>query len=136
MRALIHKNNMQEKDLLREVEELSGQNLYACYQCGKCTAGCPLAFSMDILPHTIIRLMQLGQLEPVLSSNTPWHCAACLTCSSRCPKGVDLARVMEALRALLIRAGYAPIQVFRLPAELAAQLPQQAAVSALRKHSG
>jgi heterodisulfide reductase subunit C len=91
---------------------------------------------MDILPHTIIRLMQLGQVERALSSKSPWHCAACLTCSSRCPKGVDLARVMEALRVLLIRSGKAPIQVFQLPVELAAQLPQQAAVSALRKHSG
>lgn len=136
MTAFMHRDNLQDNELLREVEQLSGQNLFACYQCGKCTAGCPLAFSMDILPHTIIRLMQLGQLHSVLNSNSPWHCVACLTCSSRCPKGVDLARVMEALRSVLIRSGKAPIQVFRLPAELAAQLPQQAAVSALRKHSG
>jgi heterodisulfide reductase subunit C len=136
MNAFVQSNAAQDTRLLVEVEELSGQNLYACYQCGKCTAGCPLAFSMDILPHTIIRLMQLGQVERALSSKSPWHCAACLTCSSRCPKGVDLARVMEALRVLLIRSGKAPIQVFQLPVELAAQLPQQAAVSALRKHSG
>lgn len=136
MSALAHRDNMHDEELLRQIEELSGQNLYACYQCGKCTAGCPLAFSMDILPHTVLRLLQIGQVERALTSNSPWHCVACLTCSSRCPKGVDLARVMEALRSLLIRSGKAPIQVFQLPVDLAAQLPQQAAVSVLRKHSG
>lgn len=136
MTSKILKNKTEEFGFIQELEELSGENLFACYQCGKCTAGCPLAFSMDILPHQILRLMQLGQLETVLNSNSYWHCAACLTCTSRCPKDVDLARVMEALRTILIRAGKSPIQVFHPPVELFAKLPQQAFVSALRKLSG
>lgn len=125
-----------ESDLMKEIEELSGQNLYACYQCGKCSAGCPLAFSMDILPHQVIRLMQLGQTGLVLGSNSFWHCAACLTCSSRCPKGVDLARVMEALRTILLRSGRGPLQLVLPPVELLTAVPQQAAVSAFRKLAG
>ena len=129
-------SNELRAELIEEIEELSGQNLYACYQCGKCSAGCPMAFSMDILPHQVIRLIQLGQTAAVIRSNSFWHCAACLTCTSRCPKGVDLASVMEALRTLVVRTGKAPLQLFPPPVELLTDVPLQAAVSAFRKLSG
>jgi heterodisulfide reductase subunit C2 len=82
-----------------QIEDISGENLLACNQCGKCSAGCPVAFSMDILPNQVIRLAQLG-IEDVLECQTIWTCAACLTCVSRCPKGIDLPRVMEAMRLI------------------------------------
>jgi heterodisulfide reductase subunit C2 len=83
---------------------LVGQNLDGCYQCGKCTAGCPVAYTMDYSPHEIIRLVQLGRTE-VLDSHTIWLCASCETCTSRCPKNIDVAGVMDALRVSALREG-------------------------------
>ena len=68
-----------------EVERLSGQKLLACYQCGKCSAGCPMAAHMDILPNQLIRMAQLGMREQLLASKSIWMCVSCLTCNSRCP---------------------------------------------------
>ena len=82
---------------LREVERQSGQHLARCYQCGKCSAGCPIAFEMDYPPHQIIRGAQMGMRDLVLTSRTIWLCAACETCSTRCPQDVDPAGVMDAL---------------------------------------
>ncbi len=120
-------------DLLNEVEEISGQNLYACYQCGKCAAGCPLSFGMDLLPYQVIRLLQLGQGQAALEAKSIWLCVGCLTCATRCPKAVDPARVMEALRTILLRSGQVPAGMVLLPADVIAQVPQQASVAALRK---
>ncbi|NIQ78825.1 MAG: heterodisulfide reductase subunit C, partial [Anaerolineae bacterium] len=87
-----------ESDLLREVEQKGARNVSACYQCGKCTAGCPVAYEMDYTPNQIIRGVQLGMREMVLSSRAIWLCAACETCSTRCPQEADPAAVMDALR--------------------------------------
>ncbi len=80
------------------VQERSGENVCACYQCEKCTNGCPLAFSMDIVPHKVIRAVQLGLKEQVLTSDTIWICASCETCTTRCPNDIDIAHVMDCLR--------------------------------------
>ena len=88
-----------------EVVKGSGERPATCYQCGKCTAGCPVAFAMDIDPTRLMRLVQLGQREVVLNSRTIWVCASCETCTARCPQEVDLARVMDALRIMARRAG-------------------------------
>ena len=69
-----------------------------CYQCGKCTAGCPVSQDMDLAPNQVIRLMQLGQSEKAVRSQAIWACLGCQTCSARCPKAVDCAGVMDALR--------------------------------------
>ena len=63
-------------DFVKKIEELSGQNLMSCYQCGKCSAGCPMVSAMDILPNQAIRLVQLGLQEDVLKSETIWLCAS------------------------------------------------------------
>ncbi len=88
-----------------EISKMIAQNIAGCYQCGKCTAGCPLAFAMEIPPHEIIRLVQLGRREEALNSHTIWLCASCQTCTSRCPKNIDVAGVMDALRILAYRQG-------------------------------
>ena len=90
---------------LRQVEQGCGHNLALCYQCGKCTAGCPIAFEMDYPPHQIIRSVQFGRRDEVLSSRTIWLCAACETCSTRCPQQVDPAGVMDALRRIAYAEG-------------------------------
>ena len=120
---------------VRQVEEISGQNLLACNQCGKCSAGCPVVAAMDILPNQVIRMAQLG-MEEVLESNTIWICASCLTCSTRCPKGVDVPRLMEALRQIALRQGVTELDLNALPPELVREVPQLAIVGGFRKYMG
>jgi heterodisulfide reductase subunit C len=118
---------------VQQVEEISGQELLDCNQCGRCGAGCPVAATMDILPSQVVRMAQLG-MEEVLESNTIWICASCLTCVTRCPKGVDLPRLMEALRQVVLRQGVAELDLDALPPELVKELPQLAIVGGFRKY--
>jgi heterodisulfide reductase subunit C2 len=76
-----------------------------CYQCAKCSAGCPLTFAMDYLPHEIIRLVGLGQEELVLASNTIWACSACETCTTRCPNDIDIMGVLDYLKEQAVKSG-------------------------------
>jgi heterodisulfide reductase subunit C len=76
-----------------------------CYQCAKCSAGCPLTFAMDFLPHEIIRLVGLGQEDLVLASNTIWTCSACETCTTRCPNDIDIMGVLDYLKERAVRFG-------------------------------
>ncbi len=99
---------MNQKSFLTEVMEVSGQNLQACYQCQKCSAGCPVAYAMDILPNQILRHIQYGHREKVLGSKTIWICASCYTCSVRCPNDIDIARIMDSLREIALRSGIQP----------------------------
>jgi heterodisulfide reductase subunit C2 len=78
-----------------------------CYQCAKCSAGCPLTFAMDFLPHEIIRLVGLGQEDLVLNSNTIWACSACETCTTRCPNDIDIMGVMDYLKERAVKSGRA-----------------------------
>ena len=117
---------------VRQVTEISGQELLACNQCGKCSAGCPVAFAMDVLPSQVLRLAQLG-IEEALEAETIWICASCQTCLSRCPRGVDLPRVMEALRQIVLRERGNRLQAADLPDDLLAEAPQLAIIGSLRK---
>ena len=120
-------------EFIARVEEISGQEILACNQCGKCSAGCPAAMAMDLLPSHVIRLVQLG-LEEALASETIWLCASCLTCLSRCPKGVDLPRVMEALRQLVLRKEGDRLELSTLPADFLSDVPQLAIIAGSRKY--
>jgi heterodisulfide reductase subunit C2 len=120
-------------EFVTQVETISGESLLACNQCGKCSAGCPVAFSMDLLPNQIIRLAQLG-INEVLDSQTIWTCAACLTCVSRCPKGIDLPRIMEALRVIKMQKDGSRMNEKDM-AEYLADAPQLAIIGSFRKYS-
>lgn len=88
-----------------------GAGVQDCYQCGKCTAGCPVAERMDVKPHQMMRLVQLGRTERAIGSEAIWQCISCQTCTSRCPKSVDCAGVIDQLRHLsLERAADSPAQ--------------------------
>lgn len=120
-------------EFVEKIEELSEQNLLGCYQCGKCSAGCPSAPFMDLLPNQVIGLAQLGRKEEVLNCKTIWLCASCFTCSVRCPKGIDLAKVMEAARQIVLRQNIDRIEPLKIPKKEIVELPQIALVSNFRK---
>jgi heterodisulfide reductase subunit C len=125
-----------DREFLDRVQELSGENLNECYQCGTCTAGCPFAEEMDILPERIIRLTILGEKERVLSAKTPWICAACFTCAVRCPRGLDIAKIMEAIRQIKLRKRKEVDETKVEKIEDIEHLPQAALVSNFRKQTG
>jgi len=123
-------------DILDKVERISEVDVFACYQCGRCSGDCPSISLMDIMPNQAIRLLQLGEVEAVLSSKTIWICASCFTCTSRCPKGIDIARVLEALRQVCLRKNIDQLDLNNIPEEERERYPTIAWVSALRKLSG
>ncbi len=93
-----------------KVKELSGENISACFQCEKCTNGCPVTFAMDVVPHKLMRCIQLGLKDKVLRSDTIWVCASCETCTTRCPNGIDIAHIMDILRQMSQREEMNPAQ--------------------------
>jgi heterodisulfide reductase subunit B len=92
-------------DLAQEIQRRSGENVFLCYQCKKCTAGCPVAAYFDLTPHQVLRACQFGQSEMVLNSRTISICAACETCSTRCPQDIDIARIMDELEIMAAEQG-------------------------------
>lgn len=116
-----------------KVEEISGQDLLACYQCGKCSAGCPAVSDMDILPNQIIRYAQLGFKDELLQSKSIWICASCFTCNSRCPKGINIAEVIEAIRQILLRKREDHLKIEKLSDSEKEDVPPIAMVSSMRK---
>jgi heterodisulfide reductase subunit C len=90
---------------LEEATRKSGENLSLCYQCLKCTAGCPTAPYMDIRPNNIIRMIQMDKREEVLGSSAIWLCVSCETCGTRCPNEIDIGVLMDALREMAIEEG-------------------------------
>ena len=103
--AQIPQSVIPKPSLRKKIEELSGQKISACFQCEKCTNGCPVTFAMDIMPHKAMRLLHLGLVDEVLHSDTIWVCASCETCTTRCPNDIDIARLMDTLRQLSQREG-------------------------------
>ena len=90
-----------------------GEKILRCFQCGTCTSDCPVArYSDTYRPRTLIRMAQLGLKERVLNSDTLWLCAACFTCTDRCPQDVEVASVIRVLRNLAAERGCVP-QVFK-----------------------
>jgi len=92
------------------VQEHSGQHVANCIQCGKCTAGCPSSYAMDLGPRRAIRAVQLGLEQEALGSTSIWLCLSCYTCSARCPAQIDIAKVMETLRHLAVLKGIKPAE--------------------------
>lgn len=95
-------------DLATEIMERCGENVFLCYQCKKCTAGCPVAAYFDLTPNQVMRACQFGQASLVLNSRTISLCAACETCSTRCPQGIDIARIMDELEIMAQELGIKP----------------------------
>ncbi|OYD14345.1 hypothetical protein CH330_08840 [candidate division WOR-3 bacterium JGI_Cruoil_03_51_56] len=125
-----------DKTLIRQIETLSGQGISDCYQCGRCTSGCPVVDEMDLNPRQTILLLQLGKAEEVLGSNGIWLCASCMVCGTRCPCEVDYARIAEACRAIVLRAKNSKVDPDSIKDENIEEIPQQAFVASFRKFAG
>ena len=119
-------------EFVQQVEAISQSTLLACNQCGKCSAGCAIAPSMDILPNQVIRLAQLG-IEDVLDCQMIWACAACMNCVAHCPKGIDLPRIMEALRLVSMQKKGDRLSVDQVAAQALGEIPQLAIIGGFRK---
>ncbi len=88
--------------------EESGQPVSLCFQCKKCSAGCPMIGEFDYPPNMVMRMVQLGEREPLLRSKAIWMCVSCETCGARCPNGISIAAVMDTLRAACVAKGVKP----------------------------
>ncbi len=110
---VININSSYDFDFVNQVEEESGQQLNLCYQCGKCTAGCPYTDEYDISVSQIMRLTQAGQKDKVLQAKSLWLCATCESCTARCPNKIDVARIMDVLRHMARWEGYAGIRTVK-----------------------
>jgi len=122
-------------ELAQAVEDLCGENLFGCYQCGTCAAGCPFIDDMDIAPDEVIRYVILDKKE-VLHSKTIWLCASCYTCAERCPRDLNLTKIMEALRQIILRKNIDKTNLIKIPKEEKKLIPQLAFVSLFRKNIG
>lgn len=115
---------------------MSGVNPGKCMKCGKCSATCPAYDSMEYHPHQFVSMVQDGNIEPLLKSESLYQCLSCFACVDRCPRGVEPAKLIEAVRLMAVRKQGGN----RLSAEKVSQIaddtiPQQALVSAYRKYS-
>jgi len=124
-----------QDEFVTKVAEISGENFFNCYQCGNCSAGCPSVNEMDLLPNQVVRYLQLGFTDEVRECRSIWVCAACTMCHARCPKGVDISKIMEALRVLRLRevGATARIDVTDFSEDYLERAPQIAMVSGYRK---
>jgi len=91
--------------LAARVRSGSGENVYLCYECKKCSTGCPVAEFADVHPAQVMRAIQLGDEEMSVGSRFIWLCTGCETCTTRCPQGIDVASVMEELRIVARQDG-------------------------------
>ncbi len=124
-----------DKEFVKKLEEISGENCHKCMQCGTCTAACPMANEMDVSPRRIMLLSNLGLKEKATAANTIWLCATCNSCQAQCPRGINIPKIMEALRQMLLRKNENYIEPNQIPEDVLADIPQIALVSCFRKHT-
>ena len=105
--SIVIKKSKTGDQIARLIVEKTGVDLDVCYQCKKCTSGCPVGKLVESPPSEIMRRLHLGADEELLNSDILWMCVSCETCSARCPMGIDIAAVMDALRHLALEKGAA-----------------------------
>ena len=127
---------MENKDELKEqIIRSSGVNPLKCMRCGKCTATCPSFDEMEYHPHQFVYMVEKGDIESLMNSDSLYKCLSCFACVERCPRGVEPAKIVEAVRLAVIRQqGKDHLKPQEIPALLDEDLPQQAIVRAMRKY--
>ena len=127
-----NKNERRREQILR----MSGVNPLKCMRCGKCSATCPSYDEMEFHPHQFVYMVETGNLKPLLESDSIYKCLSCFACVDRCPRQVEPAKLIEALRLTVIREkGANHMTADDIPARIDDEMPQQALVSAMRKYS-
>ena len=127
---------MNNQNMIDTVTRISGVNPRKCMRCGKCSASCPAYDEMEYHPHQFVYMVERGELEPLLKSPSLYKCLSCFACVERCPRGVEPAKLVEALRLCVIRQkGQDRLKPDDIPALLDDEMPQQALMSALRKYA-
>ena len=127
---------MNKKYPKEELIRRSGVNPLKCMKCGKCSATCPAYDEMEYHPHQFVAMVENGDIEPLLNSKSIFKCLSCFACVERCPRGVEPAKLIEAVRLEVIRKqGANHLKADDVPGMLDEDLPQQAIVSAFRKFS-
>ena len=126
------KNELLRDDIIR----VSGVNVRKCMKCGKCSGTCPAYDEMEYHPHEFVYMVETGDIEPLLKSESLYKCLTCFACVDRCPRGVEPAKVVEAVRLAVIREqGKNRLTPDGVGQYLDDEIPQQAIVSALRKYT-
>ena len=119
-----------------QVLRSSGVNVLMCMRCGKCSATCPSYDEMEYTPHDFVYMVEKGEIDKLMASPSIYKCLSCYACVERCPRGVEPAKLVEAVRLLVIRQqGQNHLKADDIPDLLDEDLPQQAIVTALRKYS-
>ena len=125
---------MEKNDLKEAILSISGVNPRKCMRCGKCSGTCPNYGEMDYHPHQFVYMVENGEIEPLLSSPSIYRCLTCFACVERCPRQVEPAKLIEAVRLVAIRqAGKNRLIPDHIPEKLDSDMPQQAIVTAFRK---
>ena len=126
---------MADTMLLDAIASISGVNPRKCMKCGKCSGACPAYEEMDYHPHQFVSMVESGRIEELMGSRGIYTCLSCFACVERCPRGVEPARLIEAVRLAVIRQqGKNHLAPEQIPALLDEALPQQAMTSAFRKY--
>ncbi len=124
------------KNLQEEIIRRSGVNPLKCMACGKCSATCPAYNEMEYHPHQFVSMIKNGDIEPLLKSDSIYKCLTCFACVDRCPRGVEPAKLVEAVRLAAVRVqGANHLKADMVPDMLDDDMPQQAIVSAFRKYT-
>ena len=127
---------MNKKYLRDDIVRMSGVAPKKCMRCGKCSGTCPAYDEMEYHPHQFVSMVENGDIEPLLSSDSLYRCLTCFACAERCPRGVEPAKLIEAVRLTAIRRqGANRLTPSDIPAMLDEDIPQQALVSAFRKYT-
>ena len=124
-------NAVTTEDILR----ISGVNPRKCMKCGKCSGTCPAYDEMEYHPHQFVYMVERGQIDKLMQSKSIYKCLSCFACLERCPRSVEPAKLIEAVRLAVIRQqNMNHMTENDIPALLDEKLPQQAIVSAMRKY--
>lgn len=123
-------------NLRENIIRASGVNPLKCMRCGKCSATCPAYDEMEYHPHQFVYMVETGDIEPLMNSKSLYKCLTCFACVERCPRGVEPAKLVEAVRLSVIRQqNNNHLKADQVPAMLDDDMPQQAIVSAFRKYT-
>ena len=126
---------MNREYLIEDMKRIAGVNPRKCMKCGKCSGACPAYDEMDYHPHQFVDMVETGRIEELMNSRGIYRCLSCFACVERCPRSVEPAALIEAVRDAVVRQqGADHLKAERIPQILDEDIPQQAITSAFRKY--